>query len=98
SQTQFLAESPLHLESFFPQRGQGASRTGELADQNARLELIETFRMAVEHREPDGSLVSERDRQGLLQVGTSRHGSVPVFPRQFGQDAAQCINVLIDDA
>ena len=53
--------------------------------------------MPVEHREPDRGLVAEGDGQRLLAVRAAGHRRVAVTAREFGQDASQLTEILLDD-
>ena len=91
-------ECRLYVEALVAQRRQRAGGAGELADQHARLQLLEPFGMAIEHGEPDRDLVAEGDGQRVLQVRAARHRRVAVLSREARQDGAQGREILFHDA
>ena len=48
-------------------------------------QLLQTFQIAFDHAQPNGCLQTKRHRQGMLQMGTARHGRVTVFSAQAAQ-------------
>ena len=53
--------------------------------------------MAIEHREPDGDLVAERDRQRVLQMRAAGHGRVAVLPGEASERPPHCGELRLDD-
>ena len=97
AEAEFLAQRLLDLKTLVAERSQRAGGAGELADQDARLQLREPLGMTVEHRKPDRGLVAERHRQRLLQMGAARHRRVAIALREIGKDAAQRGDIVFDD-
>ena len=73
AELQFVHQRVVHGEALVTERGQRARRAGELADQHARLQFGEALAVALDHAEPDGGLVAERHRQGVLQMRAAGH-------------------------
>jgi len=98
AEAKFFAKCVLHLKALVAERGQRSRGASELADEDARFQLLQAFGVTVEHRKPDRGLVAERDRQRLLQMGTSAIGVIAVTLRQIGENPAQCRDILLDKA
>ena len=93
-QPETAAESTAHGGRRIPERRQGARGAGQLSDQQARPAGRQALGVAVELREPHGSLESERDRHGVLAVRATGHGCMRVIARQRGERAPDGIEIL----
>jgi hypothetical protein len=78
------SHSAQHLKTLVAEGSERAGGARELADQHARLQLLEPLGMAVEHCEPNGGLVAEGDGKRLLQMGSPGHRRVAMAPGEIG--------------
>ena len=97
AEAELLAQRLLDVETPVAERGERASGAREFADQDAGLQLLEPFGVAIEHCEPDRGLVAEGHRQGLLQMRAPGHRRVAIPFRQISEDAAQRGDIGFDD-
>ena len=74
----------------------GADGPGELTDQNPHRHLVQAFALTADFVDPDGDLVAEGDRQGLLAMGAPGHRCVAVIPRQFDAIGFEFIQTVAD--
>ena len=85
SETEGTRIGGAHIQSAVAERGQRSHRTTELRLKRARLGLFEPFGRALQRREPDRNLVPERDRQGLLKMGSPRHRRIAMQAGEIGK-------------
>jgi hypothetical protein len=92
-----LHQLVLHFQPILAQRGQRSGGAAELADQHARLHLVQSLLMPLECGQHRCHLVAKRDRHGLLQVASPGHRRVTVLFRKRGEAIANSVDILLDD-
>src|SRR5260221_14096396 len=72
SEAKLLHQGGLDFEAAIAERCQRPGGAAELADQNARTQLLQTLEVALEARQIGRNLVAERDRHRLLKTTAAR--------------------------
>ena len=81
----------------WPSEAESAGGAAELGQEHPRAQLAEARSMTIERRQPDRRLVSEGDRQRMLQVGAAGHRRVAMAPGEVGEVAARGCEVGFDE-
>ena len=97
AKAQFLHHGALYLEPLVTQRSQGTGGPRELPHQHPGPRFGKSLRVAIEHVEPDRTLVAKGHWQRLLQVRAARHRRIAVAPRKPGQYVAQRPDISLDN-
>ena len=78
-QAQDFHHALLRFESLFRLRSKRTDGTGHFTDEHAILHRFETFDVASEFISPNGSLVAERDRNGMHDVRTAGLSGIAIL-------------------
>ena len=97
AEAEFLHQPGLHVEPARAERGQRAGGAAELADQDARPQLLEALAVALEGGEPGRALVAEGDRHRLLQIAAPCHRRIAVALGEAGERIGNRDDVGFDE-
>src|SRR5260221_1237288 len=90
AEAEFLAQRLLHFKTLVAERSQRTGSPRELADQHARLQLLEALGVAVEHPEINPWLVAGRHPHRPLHIGAAPHPRIALSLFKTGASTPQC--------